>query len=165
VGRKLLFLAACLVVLSGCATASRSQNQTMTSQLQFRVGDLERQIEGRDQQIKQLEYDVKDLSYEVGRLQEELKRARGGSSSRSTSGSSGAVALPGKDEPIIRIDVDPKDVQTALKNAGYYSGAIDGKVGSGTKSAIVQFQKDNNLKADGLMGNQTWNELKAFLNR
>ncbi len=164
-GRNFLFLVACLVVLSGCATTSRTQNQTMTTQLQFRVGDLERQVEGRDQQIKQLEYDVKDLGYEVSRLQEELKRARGTSTSRSSSSSSTTVALPGKDEPIIRIDVDPKDVQTALKNAGYYNGAIDGKVGSGTKSAIMQFQKDNNLKADGLLGNQSWNVLKTFLNR
>ncbi len=151
------------MLLNGCATTSRSQNQTMVTQLQFRVGDLERQLEGRDQQIKQLEYDVKDMSYEVSRLQEELKRSRGVSTSRSSSTSSGTTALPGKDEPIIRIDVDPKEVQTALKNAGYYTGAIDGKVGSGTKSAIVQFQKDNGLNADGLMGRQTWNELKKFL--
>jgi len=102
------------------------------------------------------------MSYEVSRLQEELKRNRAVSTSR-VSSSSGSTALPGKDEPIIRIDVDPKDVQTALKNAGYYTGAIDGKVGSGTKSAIVQFQKDNNLNSDGLMGRQTWNELKKFL--
>jgi len=56
-----------------------------------------------------------------------------------------------------------RDIQTALKNAGYYSGAIDGKIGPMSKKAIEAFQKDNNLKADGKVGPKTWAVLSKHL--
>jgi peptidoglycan hydrolase-like protein with peptidoglycan-binding domain len=49
-----------------------------------------------------------------------------------------------------------KEIQAALKNAGYYSAAIDGKVGPKTKKAIEDFQKANGLKVDGKVGPKTW---------
>ena len=48
-----------------------------------------------------------------------------------------------------------KQVQEALKNAGYYDGNIDGKFGPKTKAAIKQFQKDMGLKVDGIAGIKT----------
>ncbi|WP_323038895.1 peptidoglycan-binding protein [Gemmobacter sp.] len=42
-----------------------------------------------------------------------------------------------------------KRVQTALFTYGYYTGAIDGIVGTGTKTALSKFQKDWNLKITG----------------
>jgi peptidoglycan hydrolase-like protein with peptidoglycan-binding domain len=51
-----------------------------------------------------------------------------------------------------------------LKNAGYYAGAVDGKIGPITKKAIEEFQKANNLKADGKVGPKTWELLKGHLN-
>ena len=36
-------------------------------------------------------------------------------------------------------------IQAALKHAGYYTGAVDGKAGPRTKAAIEAFQKDNQL--------------------
>ncbi len=56
-----------------------------------------------------------------------------------------------------------KEIQTALKNAGYYTGSIDGKIGPKTDSAIRAFQKDNSLKADGVVGKKTWNLLNKYL--
>jgi peptidoglycan hydrolase-like protein with peptidoglycan-binding domain len=56
-----------------------------------------------------------------------------------------------------------KDIQNALKNAGYYDGAVDGKIGSKTRSAIEEFQRANDLKADGKVGKKTWNKLKEYL--
>lgn len=56
-----------------------------------------------------------------------------------------------------------KDIQTALKNAGYYNGAVDGKIGSKTKNAIEEFQSANDLKTDGKVGKKTWNKLKDYL--
>ena len=55
-----------------------------------------------------------------------------------------------------------KDIQISLKNAGYYSGSIDGKVGHKTKKAIEEFQKANDLKPDGKVGPNTWNKLKVY---
>lgn len=56
------------------------------------------------------------------------------------------------------------EIQTALKNAGYYMGIIDGKVGHQTKKAVEEFQKANGLKADGKVGPKTWALLSAHLN-
>ncbi len=56
-----------------------------------------------------------------------------------------------------------KDIQRALKNAGFYAGSIDGKIGSRTKKAIADFQKAKGLKADGKVGPKTWAELEKYL--
>ncbi len=56
-----------------------------------------------------------------------------------------------------------QEIQTALANAGYYKGSIDGKVGPKTKKAIEEFQKANGLKADGKVGPKTWEALSQHL--
>lgn len=56
-----------------------------------------------------------------------------------------------------------KEIQTALKNANFYDGNIDGKMGPKTKRAIVEFQKAKGLKADGRVGSKTWAELEKYL--
>ncbi|MDD5155727.1 MAG: peptidoglycan-binding domain-containing protein [Candidatus Omnitrophica bacterium] len=56
------------------------------------------------------------------------------------------------------------EIQTALKNSGYYTGKIDGKIGPRTKAAIAEFQKANGLKADGKVGPKTWAALSRHLN-
>lgn len=55
-----------------------------------------------------------------------------------------------------------KKVQTALKNAGFYTGNIDGKLGPKSKEAIKAFQAQNGLKADGVAGAQTWAKLGQY---
>ena len=49
-----------------------------------------------------------------------------------------------------------KEVQRRLKMWGYYSGAVDGIFGSGTKKAVIAFQKKNGLTADGIVGKATY---------
>ncbi len=56
-----------------------------------------------------------------------------------------------------------KDIQKALKNAGFYAGAIDGKIGPKTKKAIEEFQNAKGLTADGKVGPKTWAELAKHL--
>ncbi len=46
-------------------------------------------------------------------------------------------------------------VQQRLKDLGYYKGAVDGLSGPGTKSAVTLFQKQHELKADGIYGPAT----------
>ena len=57
----------------------------------------------------------------------------------------------------------PKLIQQALKNAGIYSGKIDGNIGPKTKKAIEEFQSQNGLKPDGKVGPKTWKALSAHL--
>ncbi|MEI8345650.1 MAG: peptidoglycan-binding domain-containing protein [Candidatus Omnitrophota bacterium] len=54
-------------------------------------------------------------------------------------------------------------IQEALKVAGLYQGAVDGKIGPASKRAIEQFQKNNGLKADGKVGPKTWAALEKVL--
>ena len=56
-----------------------------------------------------------------------------------------------------------KQIQTALKKAGFYKGEIDGKIGPRTKAAIRAFQKAKKLNPDGVVGAKTWEELKRYL--
>lgn len=46
-------------------------------------------------------------------------------------------------------------VQTRLKNWGYYFGVVDGVYGSKTEEAVRYFQRKNGLAADGQVGNAT----------
>ena len=48
-----------------------------------------------------------------------------------------------------------KQIQTKLKNWGYYNGSIDGVYGSKTYEAVKNFQKKNGLTADGIAGSKT----------
>lgn len=57
----------------------------------------------------------------------------------------------------------PSQIQTALANAGFYSGKVDGKVGPVTKKAVEEFQKVNGLEADGKVGPKTWAVLSKHL--
>ena len=48
-----------------------------------------------------------------------------------------------------------RQVQTKLKNWGYYSGSVDGIYGSQTVSAVKFFQRRNGLTQDGIVGTRT----------
>lgn len=55
------------------------------------------------------------------------------------------------------------DVQKALLELGYDVGAIDGIIGTKTRAAIRQFQKDQGLKADAIVGENTAAAMNAAL--
>jgi len=59
----------------------------------------------------------------------------------------------------------PRQIQAALKNAGYYQGVIDGKIGRQSRQAIRDFQKANNLSVDGKVGKKTWAALREYLQK
>ena len=48
-----------------------------------------------------------------------------------------------------------RQIQTKLKNWGYYNGSVDGIYGSKTYSAVKAFQKKNGLTVDGIAGAKT----------
>lgn len=65
--------------------------------------------------------------------------------------------------PSVPAKPSPMDIQAALKNSGYYSGNVDGKIGPKSKKAIEDFQKANGLTADGKVGPKTWAALSKYL--
>ncbi|HAZ10103.1 MAG TPA: hypothetical protein DCY56_03210 [Candidatus Omnitrophica bacterium] len=56
-----------------------------------------------------------------------------------------------------------KEIQTALKNAGFDPGSFDGKMGPRTRQAIKDFQKSKGLVPDGVVGPKTWASLGKYL--
>ena len=50
-------------------------------------------------------------------------------------------------------------LQDALDFLGYNAGNIDGIFGTNTKNAVINYQKSKGLKADGIVGCNTWTAL------
>jgi murein L,D-transpeptidase YcbB/YkuD len=55
------------------------------------------------------------------------------------------------------------EIQTALKKAGLFKGAVDGQIGPETKDAIRKFQQSNKMTPDGVVGSKTWALLSKYL--
>ena len=125
-----------VVLLAGCATGRKEQDLQL-QELQSRIGNLETELERKNQQISTLE----------NALQEEQSKS---------------VSVD-KPEDIKVTQMSAKQIQRALKNAGFYRGSVDGKIGPKTKKAIKDFQKAHGLKVDGVMGEKTTAELSKFL--
>lgn len=51
------------------------------------------------------------------------------------------------------------NLQERLKSLGYLTGKVDGTFGSQTQKAVISFQKDNGLAADGIVGAKTITKL------
>ena len=57
-----------------------------------------------------------------------------------------------------------REIQLALKAAGFDPGSTDGRLGPRTRTAIRDFQLAHGLEADGKVGPRTWSKLEPFLN-
>ena len=61
-------------------------------------------------------------------------------------------------EPVLRSGMTGqavKDLQSRLYTLGYYTAEIDGQYGAATKEAVAEFQRQNGLDADGIVGPET----------
>lgn len=153
--KKSLLIGVLALGLTGCATTTKQNHQATITQLQMRVGQLEQEVILKNDEIDGLKYDVE-------RLNAKLEQKKTAVIAQTTPEALNGVRKIESDG-IIRISVNPDQVQTALKNAGYYKGAIDNKIGAQTQEAIKKFQKDNGLLADGIIGLKTWAKMAEFL--
>lgn len=139
-----VLLALCLV--SGCGTVPK-QFKAEVSDIKSRVDILETRVEGVETKTS----DVERMASEQARAIEDMK-AKPVETNISIKHRSGRKSK----ESI-------KDIQTCLKNAGFYSGKIDGVKGKQTRKAIREFQEANGLKADGVVGPKTWDSLSKYM--
>lgn len=58
---------------------------------------------------------------------------------------------------------DVMEIQALLEKIGYNPGPIDGIFGSRTQQAVIQFQQNNRLTPDGIIGPNTYGILERFL--
>jgi len=127
-----------IFVLSGCATMKKN-DALLNQELRNKISVLETQLKDKDDEINSLK--------------------------ESTLKGSEDVNLDLNKAGVARLRIDPKQIQSALKNAGYYDGSIDGKLGRKTRKAVRSFQKANNLPVDGRVGKNTWLVLKEYLEK
>lgn len=120
-----------------------------------RKNDLERQ--GLKNQIQALEVQLQEKDREITNLRESLTKEIREKEETNKKVSEAKVIGEVKSRPNVR------QIQIALKNAGYDPGRIDGKMGKKTREAIKAFQKAKGLAVDGKMGNLTWNLLRDYL--
>jgi len=129
-----------LISTSGCVTIGKKK-------------DLE--IQGLRGQISALESSLESKDQEIANLREDLDRAMQ------------ERIVPIKDT----VSIEPKSrpnvtqIQTALRNAGYNPGKIDGRMGGQTREAIKSFQGANNITVDGKVGKKTWELLRVYLEK
>ena len=147
-GFKILLAALAVLNLAGCATTRRSQVDLEIQQLHTRIRQLEREAQQKDRKISGMESELQNIR--AG--SEEVKVVKIGSEKKTK-----------KKEGVRSYQITPENIQLALKKAGFYNGLIDGKIGTGTKKSIKEFQKANGLTADGVVGKKTWAELSRFL--
>ncbi len=60
--------------------------------------------------------------------------------------------------PVLRSGSEGEEVtklQTRLQELGYYTSTVDGQFGPGTKNAVILFQAQHGLDADGIVGEDT----------
>lgn len=152
-GRIFIILAvlpAFLFTLSGCASTSQSKESDL-------------QAQGLRNQITLLESQVRSKDDEINGLRDALARQSPESTSASLASMGGKVDKAGMAASIKKPNL--KQIQLALKNAGYEPGSLDGKMGKQTKQAVKAFQKANNLFPDGRVGKKTWRALSKYLDK
>lgn len=176
----------CLIVLTGCQSVDPT-TQNELNQLSAKVNDLQTTVSAMNEQIEGLNAASGGVSLQPGAAtytvettdptqpiveitniepatsaSEKNLKSTIASLSQEIPGSTSGSKYKGK-KYIVAPGVSASDVQLALTNAGYNPGAIDGKIGKRTISAIKRFQRAEKLTADGIVGKRTWSRLSAHL--
>ena len=137
------------IALSGCASRKTGK----------KVDTMQAQVNAMTDELVRLDQSLQDTRAALA-----AQEGKGGGLESGAVSSSGEGSVSGgMYRTPSGFEIPSVNIQKALKKAGYYNGAVDGKVGPGTRDAIAAFQKDNGLKADGVCGRGTWAKLKSYL--
>jgi len=144
-GTRVAVLMAAAMIAGGCAGGRGRQEM---SRLQSQVGLL-------DERITQLERSSIGGGFSsTTSFTEPMPADTGPITSGPKAG--GASKSGGSLKPSTR------EIQKALKNAGFYQGNVDGKMGPMTRDAVKEFQRVHGLNDDGVVGRKTWAKLKSY---
>ena len=138
-----------LSVLAGCATTTQfSTSQTQSESRDAQITDLTIALEEERQEKQRLLKVIQEHEARIEELVLESQEAK----------TTGPVFAGHKGYYFYVIAI-----QSALKNAGFSPGFIDGRMGRRTQAALKDFQKANGLSTDGRIDRQTWNLLRNYL--
>lgn len=138
------------LLTAGCATTVPQDQGLLSSQ----VGGLQTQVAALNSQVEELrsrQQALEDRAWD--------RRAR----------PAAPAPLAGTGRAIserslgTRKVLTAREIQQALKTAGFYHGSVDGKIGPQTRVAIKAFQSSNQLVADGVAGTKTMAALERYL--
>ena len=177
--RRRIFLVAICLLFSACVNMNKNVKQDMNV-LQAKVDNLEKsvvQLSRNDDELRTIiageqkrgEYLQQQVAQMANRLQGEiagLQTRVGTPPARSAAKSAAAAVVDKSGNKVIsgKMKSQPsvRDVQLALRNAGFYDGTIDDKPGPQTRQAIKAFQHSEGLRDDGVVGQQTWDKLRKY---
>ena len=144
---RLLLLSGLVIAVTGCVSKGRYQREV--NGLQGQIAQMDVALKAQDEQNRALEAELGTLRGRGAQAQAggEVSGGYQGATYRTPSG----------------FELPASDIQKALKNAGYYAGVVDGKIGPDSREAIRSFQRGNGLTSDGVCGRQTWLKLKTYL--
>ena len=161
-----------ILFLSGCAATSAPNE---LDDLRRQINVMEGRVQEKNQQIEQLRETVDKVKTDSGQIAELQSRIE--DRDKELASLQEALDRESKEKALLaeRIDVlmgqykrpestnYTKQIQIALKNAGFDPGTIDGVMGSRTRKAIRYFQKANNLPISGKIDKNTWAKLRKYL--
>ena len=150
---RLVMLMGMALLVAGCAGGGTGTRREL-ARLQSQVGLL-------DERLTQLEHsNLGSLPGGGGAFSEALPESTPAARAEGPSKARVAVAETGSATSSLKPST--REIQQALKNAGFYQGPTDGKMGPMTRDAVKEFQRVHGLTDDGVVGRQTWAKLKAY---
>jgi hypothetical protein len=150
---------AAIVIFSGCATSKKFQQDM--SELRTQMGTLENKIEILSQRQQQVEISSSEQRENMGYLKGRVSGIK--PSEYPIKIYTGPAGNEGREYKPPAGKLSTREIQVALKNAGFDSGTVDGKMGRRTRNAIKEFQKAHGLKADGIVGKKTAAQLTRYI--
>ncbi len=170
--RDIIFLGAIILLIFSSGCTAMKQNTNSINQLKNQMVNVESILSRQNLLIQQNKSDINALLDRNDELAISLSRVREQAATvpriaPAPSYQSADVTPAQTPSSFISDKLQPqpsiRNIQMALRNAGFYIGNIDGKVGPLTRSSVKKFQQANDLTADGIVGRKTWAKLKDYL--
>ena len=161
-----------LVISSGCA--GTKENTNSINQLKSQMVNIESLVSRQNLLIQQNKNEIEtvldrndELAMEVARLRQQAAVTPKPITTTPISSQTPRITETSSQTALVSDKLQPqpsiRNIQMALRNAGFYIGNVDGKVGPLTRDAVKKFQEANDLTSDGVVGRKTWAKLKDYL--
>lgn len=144
----ILFSLFILFFLGGCATAGKTGDDYEKQILRSRISFLENKIADLTNILEKEKEKKQDSQEMLGQQEQRIRQKRV------------SISPKAGDKAYYSFVIK---IQTALRNAGFNPGLIDGKMGARTRVVLKEFQKANSLPASGQVDKQTWTLLRKYL--
>ncbi len=155
---RMLLVLIILTFLAGCATLPQKADESKIQSLKNQISLLEAEIVKKDIEIANLTNVLEKEKQEKEALLATLNKQKQTKKDLSE-GVQGEIKKT-RGETYYKSVIK---VQTALRNAGFDAGVIDGKMGPRTRQALKEFQSSHGLPASGRLDKQTWGLLQEYL--